>query len=108
MVTWYPHTLELSTPADSEQDADGNWVAAAGTTVETLCRAEVRERVTDGLRPATDGNVIQYGWVIYMPQGAPSLPVGASVTVKDESLNIVASDTVKRFSRGQLNARAWL
>lgn len=105
----YPHLLQVTVLEPSTQNpTTGDWVPGASTVIEYPCRAEPAVSVNDGLRSAADGKVLSYGHTLFMPIGAPTLKVGAAAKVLDGDANEIASDTIKRFSRGQLNARAWL
>jgi hypothetical protein len=106
--TRYPHMLRVVAMSASTQNANGDWEQGEEMIIETHCRAEPAVRVNDGLQGAIDGRIVNYAWIIYMPANAPQLGVGAIATITDLDLQVIASDTIKRFSRGQLNVRAWL
>lgn len=107
MVIQYPHTITIRTKAaDATQDGSGNWIPGAdGSETMLPCRAE--SSTGSGYISGVEGQQINYSWVVYFPSGAPLIKTGTSVTVMNGS-EIVLTDTVKRFSRGQLNCRAWL
>lgn len=98
-------TIE-SKAADATQDENGNWIAG-GNAVTTIipCRAESAS--ANGYITGVEGQQINYSWILYAPQTIPAVKVGANVTVTSAGES-VCSDTVKRFSRGQLNCRVWL
>lgn len=107
MVVQYPHTASFVTPGtDATQDANGNWVPGSDEVTTTLkCRAESASN--NGYIASTDGTKIDYSWIVYLPLGANAVKVGTNVTVTWGAETIL-TDTVKRFSRGQLNCRLWL
>lgn len=107
MVIQYNHTATITTQGtDASQDADGNWIPGTpGTTTTEDCRAESASG--NGYITGIDGTKIDYSWIVYFPQDVPFIKVGSQITVMNGT-EPVLSDTVKRFSRGQLNARIWL
>lgn len=107
MISQYPHIISIASKAtDATQDSNGNWIpGAAGSTTTLSCRAESASG--NGYITGVDGAQINYSWIVYFPQTIPAIKTGASVTVMNGSES-VCSDTVKRFSRGQLNCRVWL
>jgi hypothetical protein len=106
--TRYPHKLTIWKADPSTQDSNGNWVTGWDIIKQTHCRAEPNLSVRDGLMNAGDGKVVNYSWTVYMPANGPEIGTGAKVVISNADDTEIASDTVKRFSRGQLNARAWL
>lgn len=106
--TRFPHMLRVVAMSASTLNSNGDWEQGEDMIIETHCRLEPAVRVTDGLQGVVDGRAVNYDWVLYMPANAPQLGVGATATITDADLQVIASDTIKRFSRGQLNARAWL
>lgn len=107
MVTQYPHIISIQSKAtDATQDGNGNWIPGSdGPTTTLSCRAESASG--NGYIVGIEGQVINYSWIVYFPQSVPAIKTGSSVTVMNGT-EVVCSDTVKRFSRGQLNCRAWL
>jgi hypothetical protein len=105
MITQYPHTINLTTNADSTQDSDGNWTPGSTTTVSKSCRAEPSGG--NGYVRAADGERINFNWIVYLPLPQDKVKEGTLVTIFDGAEQI-ARDKVLRFSRGQLNARIWL
>jgi hypothetical protein len=104
----YPHRLTSWKKAESTQNANGNWVTGYDIVIDTHCRAEVRTSSDDGLIDAQDGKVTAFSFTLYFPVNGPSVGVGAKVNITDADGSLITSDTIKRFSRGQLQARAWL
>lgn len=106
VVNQYPHKILFSSATDSTRDADGNWIAGTtGVQLDKDCRAEVNG--SSGYIVSPDGSRIDFAWLVYLPLPVDPVAEGTSVTVKDGDVTI-ATDTVKRFSKGQLNARIWL
>lgn len=112
MVTQYPHTATMVTPGtEATQDADGNWQPGTpDVTTTASCRAE--SSTGDGYISGVDGNKIGYTWIVYLPSGTQKVKVGTSIVVVGPGIEggteTILEDTVKRFSRGQLNCRIWL
>lgn len=106
MVKLYPHTLNGTITGNAVQDAEtGDWIQGAQTSFSIKCRAESEDAI--GFVNEKDGVKIDYSWVVYMTRSVPAIQIGTVVTVSGEG-GIFLKDTVKRFSRGQLNARVWL
>ncbi len=105
MLTQYIHTISLTNHADSTSDGNGNYTPGGTTTVEKVCRAEPSGG--SGYIKTADGQAINYNWIVYMPLPQDKIKEGTLVTVMDGE-EVIASDNVLRFSRGQLNARLWL
>jgi hypothetical protein len=105
VVKQYPHTLKLTTIGSGTQDSEGNWIPGGSTEVEKPCRFETNDR---GAIVATDdGAEIVYDGIIYLPLPADQIAPGTTVQVLD-GVTVLSNRTVKKFSRGQLNARIWL
>jgi hypothetical protein len=105
MVKQYPHTMTVKVTAEATTDGSGNWIPSVETDKEITCRAEPSSG--RGSIPLADGTRLFYDWTVYMPLPVDTLKVGASVTVKHGE-EVLSTNTIKRFSRGQLNARVWL
>ena len=106
MVKQYPHILEYAAVNASTQDPQGNWVTGSSTgNLEKQCRAEPNSG--NGYLTSEQGVRIDYGWIVYLPLPVEIIPAGTRVEVKKDGVTI-ASNTVKRFHEGQLNARIWL
>jgi hypothetical protein len=107
MVIQYPHTLTATIVSDAHQDENGNWVPGASYTRQIECRAEVKSPSIGGagLISTSDGRMVAYSMVVYMPRGTDPLQEGVSV-----SINCMPPVTgnVLSFSKGQLNSRLWL
>jgi hypothetical protein len=109
VVIQYPHILKLDLVSGSttETDANGDTVIVPGTTttVEIKCRFEPNG--TGQYLIGQDGLRLDFGWIVYQPLGQLEIPEGFEVKgYLGEKL--IASGTIKRFSQGQLNARAWV
>ena len=107
MVIQYPHIATITSQGtDTTQDENGNWIPGTpGTSIEQKCRAE--SSGGNGYVKGVDGTKIDYSWIIYFPKDVPAIKVSSAISVINGA-ETVLTDTVKRFSRGQLNARAWL
>jgi hypothetical protein len=105
MIEQYPHTLTATISGSSVQDANGNWQTTGPTTVVTTCRAE--PNTGGGKIKSADGTVIDYAWTVFMPLPMEKIPHGTVIEVV-HGAEVLLKDAVKRFSRGQLNARIWL
>lgn len=105
MVTQYPHTINVNTAGASTQNASGNWVTGPPTVMMKECRAEPNS--SNGKVKSADGTLIDFSWIIYLPLPVDTLAVGSKVIVTSGAETLL-TDTIKRFSRGQLNARIWL
>jgi len=106
MVKQYPHTLKLTILEDSTQGSDGEFEAGDSETQRKCCRAEPNS--TNGLINAADGMQVRYDWTVYFPLPADQIEPGTQVEIFDRDDNSLGKGTVKRFSAGQLNARAWI
>jgi hypothetical protein len=109
MVVQYPHTLkfDIATGGSEEIDENGDTIIVPGATatIEVKCRLEPNgsgEYLT-----SNDGLRVEYGWTAYMSLNQVEVPEGTQIRgyLGD---NMMAYGTVKRFSKGQLNARAWV
>jgi hypothetical protein len=106
MVKQYPHTGRIILPASSTKDATGNWTEGAESLdFETNCRAEPNSGSQYVV--GQDGKQITYRCVVYMPILAAEIKPGTLFEVWDGERMIVR-ETVKQFSKGQLNSRVWL
>lgn len=107
MVKQYPHTLTVTKVNETTRDENGDYLQAdVGQTITSVCRAEA-EKGSDGFIIGADGTTIKFSWIVYMPLGVSGMVVGSKVTVDQDGETIV-TDTVKRYSKGQLNVRIWL
>jgi hypothetical protein len=106
MVIQYPHTLKVFYSEGSTKDVKGNWSKPGADTIrEGLCRCEPNG--SSGFITAADGARIDFAWTVYLPLPQSRIQEGSRVEVWNGEEKL-ASDTVKRFSQGQLNARLWL
>lgn len=85
---------------------DGQWVPGEPVTeVMEVCRAEPAG--PNGFVITPDGTRIDAAWVVYFPHSVARISLGVALEIyQDEEL--IITDTVKQFYRGQLNARVWL
>jgi len=108
MVKQYPHTIKLfPVEGGSVKDANGNWKAAVAVVPERSYKCRMETRSTAGFITGTDGTQLQFSCIVYMPLPVDDIQVMTRVDIYKGDV-LVASGTVKQFSRGQLNARAWL
>lgn len=92
---------------DTDRDTDsGNWEQADPETENIDCRAEANS--TNGFVQTVDGTSVKYDWTVYMPIPVDDIDPGTEVEIFDDNNISLGRGTVKRFSRGQLNARAWI
>ena len=102
----YPHLASVFENIEAYQDANGNWVSGGTTEAKTFkCRAEVAIGTNDGLIQGADGAAINFNWIVYCPLSTPLITTGATIMVYGV---MHTADSVKRYSRGQLNIRLWL
>jgi hypothetical protein len=106
MVRQYPHTISIQLDsADSTLDTSGNWMpAAAAAPLTYTCRAEPSNG--NALVKVADGTQVVYQWMVYMPLPVESIYPGSNVVLTMDGQQVKGS--VKRLSKGQLNARIWL
>lgn len=103
----YPHRITLTAVVNSTTDDDGNYVnVAGGETKELDCRAE--SSTGNGFITQPGGTRIDFSWIVYFPLPIEQVKEGTAAEVRNEYNELILTDTVKRFSRGQLNARIWL
>ena len=105
-VSQYPHRVSLSAKASSVLDDNGNWVSADAAQVDLVGRAEVAS--ANAIIAGSDGQQIKAKWIVYLPLPIDFVRVGCDIEVWQEDTNKILTDTVKRFSKGQLNARIWV
>jgi hypothetical protein len=107
MVKQYPHMIWFTTTTDATLDDNGDWISSAGESVlKVKCRAE--SSTGDGYLTGSDGKRIDYSWIVYLPLDTPLVKIGSNVSVYDGTDVLIDKDTVKRYSKGQLNVRVWL
>ena len=105
-VSQYPHILTLTEITSSVQDGNGNWVQGEVNITERICRAEPNSggRYLTGVT----GDKVYYDFVLYMPLPAANIKAGTKAEIYNQDGDILGVGTIKRFNRGQLNARAWV
>jgi hypothetical protein len=96
MVTMYPHTIVISSVAESTQDGNGNFVAGGPSTVQFKGRYE--PNVSNRFVTAADGKQIVYTGIVYAPLSAPDVALGTSITISEKSItsNVVSFDRSQR------------
>jgi len=108
MVTQYPHTIEFIKISEGARDSEGDWKPGKTKAKTKPCRAEPATGNTgNSYISAANGERINYNWLVYLPLPVDTIKPGVKVRVKNGS-EVLLHDTIKRFSRGQLNARIWL
>lgn len=105
MVSQYPHGLVITTATGSVQDGNGNWLPGSTSTRVKACRAEPNGK--NAMIKTVDGTSIVFDFTVYLPLPIDTVAVGSKVEVYNGE-ELLSQNTVKRFSRGQLNARLWL
>jgi hypothetical protein len=109
MIIQYPNILKFDqlTGFTTTTDENGDTVIVPGavTTIEIKCRFEPNG--TGQYLIGQDGLRLDFGWIVYQPLGQLDIPEGLEIKgyLGDK---LIASGTIKRFSKGQLNARAWV
>lgn len=106
VILQYPHVLTGKITSNGVKDADGDWQPGTETTFELKCRARPGTD-TSGYINNKDGVKIDYNWTVYLPNPAPNIQIGTTVTVSN-SEGVFLKDTVKRFIKEQLHSRLWL
>jgi len=107
-VKQYPHYMFMATPAQSEQNEDGDFpVQSPANTFLSMCREE-----TDGR-----GTEIQVGGIahkvtslIQLPKDCPDVSLGAKVIVANDAdcSDVRITGGCLNFKRDQLHCRLWL
>jgi hypothetical protein len=103
----YPHLASIFENVEATRDENGNWVDPVPEDAKTfICRAEpaIGNR-NNGLKEGGDGAVTDFNWIVYCPLETPDIVPGTQIIVYGA---MQIQDSVKRFSRGQLNVRIWL
>jgi hypothetical protein len=98
--------VTLTSSTATQNTTTGDWVqGSVSDPVAIECRYEPAGG--NGLMITEAGKQFRYNGIAYMLQGVQELPEGAQVEIKNAGVTLV-KDTIKLFSRGQLNARAWV
>lgn len=105
MIIQYPHTVSTTTITASTLDANGNYSTAGVQNLTLMGRAEPAS--ANGLIAGPDGTLIKFAWIVYFPLPMNLIPVGTELQMMNGS-EFVGKGKVIRFSKGQINARAWL
>lgn len=107
MVTQYPHKMTIVARQDNERDDSGEWEESEDPgTSDITCRAEPNS--TNGFMQTVDGTSVKYDWTVYIPLPVDDIDPGTQAEIFDDNNVSLGKGSVKRFSRGQLNARAWI
>lgn len=108
MVNRYPDIIKFKTvPSDSVYDQNtGEW-SEPGVSVELelKCRAEMNG--TGKTVASNDGESLEYAYTVYLERSVPVFKFGQSVEVFNVD-GLLISSSVKKFNRGQFNARLWV
>lgn len=109
----YKHCGYVQVATEATRDTNGNWIAGTeeDDPLEFKCRAEPQSG--NGYIQGIDGAKVNYSYIVYCPLDTPNVPVGSTIKIVTEpetdwTDEVYFTDTVKRFSRGQLNVRLWL
>lgn len=110
MIIQYPHILrfDIVTGGVEEIDENGDTVIVPGqaTTIEVKCRFEPN---ADGqVIVSADGAKLEFGWIVYMPLDQIVVESGIMIRGYTGDDQLIAEGDVKRYSKGQLNARLWV
>ncbi|WP_231489911.1 hypothetical protein [Pedobacter sp. Leaf170] len=109
MVVQYPNDLKYSSSsAESVYDQEsGTWSAASPGVEQPFikCRAEMNDK--GRLVASNDGTQLEYSYTVYMTKDCPVFNFGQIVEVHNSD-GLLIKSSVKKFSRGQLNARLWV
>lgn len=100
-LTQYPDSIIVYWHDEPTMGASGDFTAGASGSNTFDCRAEINTKA--GKIMGSDGKLIDFTQMIYMPLTTVEIPVDA-----DYLLNGSVSGKVKRASNGQLNSRLWL
>lgn len=107
----HPHVIkyQLKTPtAGPTRNADGDLLPGTSTTVsiDEPCRVQPSVR-SSYIISEIDGQRIEFNSIIYLGRYCTGLPIGQMVEVF-EGDNLILKGSIKRFHRGQIQARAWI
>lgn len=108
MVDRFPHTVSVFVSGNTPvRDSNGDWLPNQ-PLLSFIVKGRAESSTGNGYITDVDGKQISYSWVIYFGNTSMSnIPTGSTIFV-DTSSNNVLTGTVKRFSKGQLNCRAWV
>jgi hypothetical protein len=109
MIIQYPHILkfDIVTGGSEVNDENSDTLIVPGqtTTIEVKCRFEPN---ADGeLIVSADGAKLDFGWIVYMPLDQVEIESGTVIRGYNGD-DLIAEGDVKRYNKGQLNARAWV
>lgn len=107
MVLQYPHTITITPKDDPVQGSDGNFVSPSPLpSFTSFCRVEPYSK-TEPTISASDGRVLNYNYVVYMPLTSEVFEFGdeVEITLLDGSM---INGYVKQHSNGQFNSRLWV
>ena len=107
----HPHILKFSTGnavTEPYQDEQGDWVIPSPGEVEITdvkCRAQ--ENIKEEKVMGQDGTKLEFAYMVFMPANCPEIVEGATIEIFKDGNSFYKGD-VRRFFRGQLNARLWV
>lgn len=108
MFQQYPHIMVVATVmATTTRDSSGNWLPDVAEEEPGIIKCRYSTKDGSGYVQSESGTQIGYDAIVYMPLPVNSIPLGASVVITEDGLEI-AKGTVKHFHKGQLNARIWI
>lgn len=106
MVKQYPHTATVTITGTPVTQPNGDITPGETTTSSFICRLEPASG--NGYVTGIGGIKVDYQWKLYCNKSTAVIPVGASIVVTNNVGEQLCKDTVKFFSKGQLNCRLWL
>lgn len=109
-ITQYPHTVEGETETlvtDPYQNDNGDWILPTPGEKQTIsCQGRAVPNGNQNKVKGVDGQMINFDFLVYLPQDCPEFAEGQMITVKDGA-KVVDQGTILRFFRGQMNAMLW-
>lgn len=108
MVAQYPYNLKVFLQGEAVYNEDtAEWESGTeGWNDWGKCRDEIGG---SGAKINTeDGEVYEYGWIVYMPLNTQRITKGTKVQVVDKDGFVRAEKSVLRFSKDQFHCRLWL
>ena len=106
----YPHQLvyDAAGAVAAQRDPEGHWLQPGVVAeVQTIsCRVEASDSAGHTVA-SEDGQQSAFAFVVYLPVGAPVIPLGKMVEFRQGDLPI-GGGPVKRIHRGFFNVRLWV
>lgn len=110
-ITQHPHIIEGETEnpvTDAYQDNNGDWVIPEPGMKETIsCAGRAVPNGTGSKFKGVDGQLLEFDFLVYLPQDCPEFAEGQMIIVKDGAKTI-EKGAIQRFFRGQMNAMLWV